>query len=238
MPKPRLLLSWSSGKDSAWTLHALRQQGAYEIAGLLTTINEAADRVAMHAVRTSLLEAQAEAAGLPLWKIPIPHGCSNEQYEAAMSAAIERARAEGISAFAFGDLFLEDIRRYREKQLAGTGMEAVFPLWKRPTANLAEEMVAAGLRAVLTCIDPKQLAAAFAGRRLRSRSPARPPGTGGSVRGERGVPQLRVRRPDVPPSDPRPRWRGRGAGRLRLRRRSRHRGGGMTRPRFDSATGY
>ncbi len=166
MPKPRLLLSWSSGKDSAWTLHALRQQGAYEIAGLLTTINEAADRVAMHAVRTSLLEAQAEAAGLPLWKIPIPHGCSNEQYEAAMSAAIERARAEGISAFGFGDLFLEDIRQYREKQLAGTGMEAVFPLWKKPTGPLAEEMVAAGLGAVLTCIDPKQLPAAFAGRRF------------------------------------------------------------------------
>jgi len=166
MPKPRLLLSWSSGKDSAWTLHALRQQGAYQIAGLLTTINEAADRVAMHAVRTSLLEAQAEAAGLPLWKIPIPHGCSNEQYEAAMSAAIERARAEGISAFGFGDLFLEDIRQYREKQLAGTGMEAVFPLWKKPTGPLAEEMVAAGLGAVLTCIDPKQLPAAFAGRRF------------------------------------------------------------------------
>jgi uncharacterized protein (TIGR00290 family) len=166
MPKRRLLLSWSSGKDSAWTLHALRQQGTYEVAGLLTTINDAADRVAMHAVRTSLLEAQAEAAGLPLWKIPIPHGCSNEQYEGAMSAAIERARAEGIGAFGFGDLFLEDIRHYREKQLAGTGMEAVFPLWKKPTGPLAEEMVAAGLRAVLTCVDPNHLPASFAGRQF------------------------------------------------------------------------
>ena len=238
MPKPRLLLSWSSGKDSAWTLHVLRQQGEYEIAGLLTTMNESAGRVAMHAVREQLLEAQAAAAGLPLWKMPIPSPCSNEQYEAAMRPALDRARAEGIDAVAFGDLFLEDIRRYREERMADSGMRLLFPLWQRPTPELAREMLAGGLRAVLTCVDPKQLAPAFAGREFDLRAAARSPRGGRSVRRERRVSQLRVRRPDVPPSDPCPRRRGRRARRVRLRGRSRHRGGGMTRPRFDSATGY
>jgi uncharacterized protein (TIGR00290 family) len=160
----RALLSWSSGKDSAWALHVLRLQGEVEIAGLVTTINEAHDRVAMHAVRRELLEAQAAAASLPLWPVPIPSPCSNEQYEAAMGGLIARARDEGIEAFAFGDLFLEDIRSYRERQLAGTGLEPIFPLWRRPTRELAQAMIDGGLRAVLTCVDPRHLPASFAGR--------------------------------------------------------------------------
>jgi len=158
------LLSWSSGKDSAWTLHVLRQQGSYEIAGLLTTVNESVSRVAMHAVRESLLEAQAATTGLPLWKVAIPSPCSNAQYEAAMAEVMQRARREGVAAVAFGDLFLADIRAYREQQLAGSGIAPLFPLWLRPTDSLAREMLAAGVRAVLTCVDPKQLAAEFAGR--------------------------------------------------------------------------
>jgi uncharacterized protein (TIGR00290 family) len=168
MARPKALLSWSSGKDSAWTLHALRRQNQYEIAGLVTTINTSADRVAMHAVRAQLLARQAQAAGLPLWTVPIPSPCSNEQYEAAMARVLERARAEGVSAFAFGDLFLADIRAYREKQLAGTGITPVFPLWLRPTGELAREMLAAGLSAYLTCIDPNKLPPSFAGRRFDS----------------------------------------------------------------------
>jgi uncharacterized protein (TIGR00290 family) len=164
MSRPRLLLSWSSGKDSAWTLHVLRERGEYEIVGLVTTINDEFERVAMHAVRVRLLELQAQAVGLPLWKIGLPHPCSNEQYESAMSEVIARARADAVEAFAFGDLFLEDIRRYRERQLAGTGIAPVFPLWGRPTAQLARDMVASGLRAVVTCVDPRHLDAGFAGR--------------------------------------------------------------------------
>jgi uncharacterized protein (TIGR00290 family) len=166
MGKDRVLLSWSSGKDSAWSLHVLRSRGEVDVVGLVTTINERHERVAMHAVRTVLLEAQAEAAGLPLWKIPIPDRATNDQYEAAMRAVVERARREGVSGFAFGDLFLEDIRRYRERQLAGTGLTPLFPLWQRPTAVLAGEMIEAGLRAVITCVDPKALPAEFAGRRF------------------------------------------------------------------------
>ncbi|HET7539253.1 MAG TPA: hypothetical protein VFK05_05255 [Polyangiaceae bacterium] len=160
----KALISWSSGKDSAWALHVLRKRGDLEIVGLLTTVNEAADRVAMHAVRSELLRAQAAAAGLPLHTVFIPSPCSNERYEAAMGAAIERTRREGITAIAFGDLFLEDIRRYREEKLAGTGIEPLFPLWGIPTERLAREMIAGGLRARLTCVDPKQLAPHFAAR--------------------------------------------------------------------------
>jgi uncharacterized protein (TIGR00290 family) len=159
----KALLSWSSGKDSAWSLHVLRRQGV-EVAGLLTTVNETFGRVAMHAVREVLLERQAEAAGLPLWKVPIPHLCSNEEYERAMTGAMERVRSEGITAIAFGDLFLADIRAYREKRLAGTGIEPLFPIWGLPTDALAREMVAAGLRARITCIDPRQMPRHFAGR--------------------------------------------------------------------------
>jgi uncharacterized protein (TIGR00290 family) len=160
----KCLLSWSSGKDSAWTLHVLRQAAEVSVVGLLTTINEVHDRVAMHAVRTEVLRAQADAADLPLWPVPIPSPCSNAEYEAAMGAALVRARAAGITVVAFGDLFLEDIRRYREDKLAGTGLAPIFPLWKRPTDVLARDMIRGGLRARLTCVDPKQLPATFAGR--------------------------------------------------------------------------
>jgi uncharacterized protein (TIGR00290 family) len=160
----RVLLSWSSGKDSAWTLHALRQDSTIEICGLLTTLNAEFDRVAMHGVRRSVLEAQAVAAGLPLWAIPLPWPCSNEIYEQRMAAACQRAIDEKIDAIAFGDLFLEDVRAYREKQLAPTGIEPLFPLWQIPTADLARTMIAGGLRARLSCVDGKQLPASFAGR--------------------------------------------------------------------------
>jgi len=162
--QPKTLLSWSSGKDSAWSLHVLRTRQDAEVVGLLTTINEAYSRVAMHAVRVELLEAQAKAVGLPLWKIPIPSPCSNAEYEAAMLAAIQRAKAEGINTFAFGDLFLEEIRRYREECLSGTGISPLFPIWASPTRELVREMIDAGLRARVTCVDPKQLPASFVGR--------------------------------------------------------------------------
>ena len=162
----RILLSWSSGKDSAWTLHVLRQQSEYEIAGLLTTFNQEADRVAMHGVRRSLVEQQAAAAGLPLWSIPLPWPCSNEQYEGLMTNACAKAVAEGMEAIAFGDLFLEDVRAYRVKQMAGTGLEPLFPVWGEPTDRLAHEMVASGLKAILTCVDTSKLEADFAGRRF------------------------------------------------------------------------
>ncbi len=162
--RPKALLSWSSGKDSAWALHLLRERGEVEVVGLLTTINQVHDRVAMHAVRTELLRAQAHAANLPLWPVPIPSPCTNAQYEEAMSATIVRARAFGISVMAFGDLFLEDIRRYREEKLAGTSISPSFPVWGIPTDELASDMMSAGLRARLTCVDPKQLSPAFVGR--------------------------------------------------------------------------
>ncbi len=133
----KILVSWSSGKDSAWMLHVIRAEGLGEPAALLTTINETANRVAMHAVRTDVLQAQADAAGLPLVIVPIPHPCSNEVYEARMSAAIAAAKAEGFTHVAFGDLFLEDIRRYREERMEGTGLTPIFPLWLRPTPTLA-----------------------------------------------------------------------------------------------------
>lgn len=162
----RVLLSWSSGKDSAWTLHVLRQQPDVEVVGLLTTFNEAADRVAMHAVRRPLVEAQAAAAGLPLWAVGLPWPCSNAAYEERMAVVIGRAREAGVTHMAFGDLFLEDVRDYRIRQLSGTGIEPLFPLWgsASDTPELARRMLAAGLRAVLTCVDPKQLPEPFVGR--------------------------------------------------------------------------
>jgi uncharacterized protein (TIGR00290 family) len=160
----RILLSWSSGKDSAWSLHLLRQGGEYDVVGLLTTFNEEADRVAMHAVRRELVERQAVAAGLPLWSVPLPWPCSNEQYELLMAQTCARAVAEGIEGVAFGDLFLEDVRAYREKQMKGTGLEPLFPVWGLPTGALAEEMIASGMRAKLTCIDTGKLDRSFAGR--------------------------------------------------------------------------
>jgi len=162
--RPKALLAWSSGKDSAWSLQVLRAQAEVEVVGLLTTINEAFDRVAMHAVRTELLRAQAEAVDLPLRPVAIPWPCSNAEYEAAMASSMARAVADGISVVAFGDLFLADIRRYREERLQGTGIHPLFPIWGTPTGALATQMVEAGLRARLTCVDPKQLDARFAGR--------------------------------------------------------------------------
>jgi uncharacterized protein (TIGR00290 family) len=163
---PKILISWSSGKDSAWMLHVIRAEGLGGPGALLTTVNESANRVAMHAVRAELLQAQAEAAGLPLMTVPIPHPCPNEIYEAQMSAAIARAKAEGFTHVAFGDLFLEDIRRYREERMQGTGLTAIFPLWMRPTGDLAREMLAGGLEAYLTCVDPRVLPRSFAGRKF------------------------------------------------------------------------
>ena len=160
----RVLLSWSSGKDSAWTLQVLRQQGEYEIAGLLTTFNEAADRVAMHAVRRELVERQAEATGLPLWNVPLPWPCSNERYETLMAETCAKAVAAGIEAVAFGDLFLEDVRAYREKQMKDSGLQPIFPIWGRPTRELANVMIASGVRAKLTCVDTQKLDACFVGR--------------------------------------------------------------------------
>jgi uncharacterized protein (TIGR00290 family) len=164
----RVALSWSSGKDSAWSLHLLRQDPSIEVVALVTTLNEQFDRVAMHAVRRELLELQAEAVGVPLWTVPLPWPCSNEEYESRMRRLCARAIEEGVEAMAFGDLFLSDIRAYREKQLAGTGLQPLFPVWKIPTAELARTMIASGLRAKITCVDPKVLPAEFAGREFNA----------------------------------------------------------------------
>jgi uncharacterized protein (TIGR00290 family) len=165
----RVAVSWSSGKDSAWSLHLLRQDPSVEIVALITTLNEAFNRVAMHAVRRELLELQAESAGLPLWAVPLPWPCSNDEYEARMRDLCARAVGERVDAIAFGDLFLQDIRAYREKQLADTGLEALFPIWQLPTSDLARQMIASGLRAKLTCVDPKTLPREFAGREFDAR---------------------------------------------------------------------
>lgn len=158
-----VLLSWSSGKDSAWALHVLRQQRDVRVAALLTTFNGAADRVAMHAVRRELVRTQAQRTGLPLWEVDLPWPCSNDEYESRMRGACDRAVREGITAVAFGDLFLEDVRAYRERQLEGTGLEPMFPLWGEATPALARRMIAAGVRARVSCVDPSQISRAFAG---------------------------------------------------------------------------
>ena len=165
----RALVAWSSGKDSAYALWALRQQPDIEVVGLLTTLNAAVDRVSMHAVRESVLERQARACRLPLLKVPLPDPCGHEQYQEAMSVAIADALGRGVEAVAFGDLFLADIRAYRENQLAGTGLIPLFPLWGRPTAALAREMIADGVQAIVTCVDTEQLDARFAGREFDHR---------------------------------------------------------------------
>jgi len=163
----KVVVSWSSGKDSAWMLHVLGQQHPGAVHALLTTTNEAFDRVAMHGVRRALLEAQARAATLPLRVVPLPWPCSNEEYERRMSREVQALVAEGFTHVAFGDLFLEDVRRYREDRLAGTGLAPIFPLWKTSsTADLARQMVAAGLEARVTCLDPRALDRSFAGRRF------------------------------------------------------------------------
>jgi uncharacterized protein (TIGR00290 family) len=159
-----VLLSWSSGKDSVWALHLLLQQPDVKVAALLTTFNSAADRVAMHAVRRQLVEMQAGRTGIPLWPVDLPWPCSNAVYEERMRGVFERALAEGITAVAFGDLFLEDIRDYRVRQLQGSGLEPLFPVWQIPTAKLAHDMIAAGVRAKITCVDPAQVDGSLAGR--------------------------------------------------------------------------
>jgi len=164
--KPRILLSWSSGKDSAWALHILRQRNEVEIVGLLTTINSHFGRVAMHGTRQELLQLQARAAGLPLWEVPLPWPCANETYEQVMSTACVSAVEQGISAIAFGDLFLEDVRRYREDRLRDTGLQPLFPLWGRNTRELIEEMLDGGLRARIVCVDPSKIPADLVGHDL------------------------------------------------------------------------
>jgi uncharacterized protein (TIGR00290 family) len=181
----KILVSWSSGKDSAWMLHVLRAEGIGVPAALLTSINEDADRVAMHGVRTEVLRQQAGAVGLPLITVALPFPCPNDVYEARMSAVVHQAAADGFTHVAFGDLFLEDIRKYREERLAGTGLTPIFPLWNRPTAILAREMLAGGLDAVITCVDTTAISAGFAGRRYDAALlEALPPGT--DPCGERG----------------------------------------------------
>ncbi|PYS24053.1 MAG: ATP-binding protein [Acidobacteria bacterium] len=162
--RKKTLLSWSSGKDSAWSLHVLRQQSEVEVVGLLTTVNRLYQRIAIHAVRIELLRLQAEAVGLALHIIELPYPCTNAEYEAAMGKFIAEAKRLGIECMAFGDLFLEDIKEYREAKLSGTGITPLSPIWRMPTDKLAREMIAGGLRAVVTCVDPRQLDASFAGR--------------------------------------------------------------------------
>jgi uncharacterized protein (TIGR00290 family) len=162
----KTLVSWSSGKDSAWMVHTLRQRGDVEIGALLTTINESAQRVAMHAVRVDVLRAQADALGFPLWMVPIPSPCPNEVYEEKMREAVARAVREGFTQAAFGDLFLADIRKYREERLAGSGLTPIFPLFgtDADTPRLARDMIAGGLRARITCLNPTVMDRRFAGR--------------------------------------------------------------------------
>lgn len=160
----RILLSWSSGKDSAWALHVLRHRDDFEVCGLLTTITRDHGRVSMHAVRESLLDQQARALRLPVRKTYLPAPCSNEEYERLMATAMAEARADGIEGIAFGDLYLEDVRKYREEKLSGTGITPYFPLWGTPTRELADSLVASGLRAYLTAVDLRVLDLSFAGR--------------------------------------------------------------------------
>jgi uncharacterized protein (TIGR00290 family) len=159
----KVLLSWSSGKDSAWVLHLLRQRPDIQLAALVTTFNSAANRVAMHAVRRALVEAQAERTGIPLWAVDLPFPCTNLEYEDRMRTVCQRAVSEGITAVAFGDLFLQDIRDYRVRQLQGTGLEPLFPVWQIPTAQLGRDLITAGVKAKITCVDPAKLAKSFAG---------------------------------------------------------------------------
>jgi uncharacterized protein (TIGR00290 family) len=167
--RSKVWLSWSSGKDSAWALHVLRERDDLEVVGLLTTVNQVASRVAMHAVREQLLDLQAETVGLPLLKVRIPSPCSNAEYEQAMAGAMQRAKEQGIDGVAFGDLFLDDVRRYREEKLSGTGVEPLFPLWGEDTGVLARTMVRSGVRAYVTCVNPEMLDRSWAGRSFDDR---------------------------------------------------------------------
>jgi uncharacterized protein (TIGR00290 family) len=162
--RPKALIAWSSGKDSAWALHEIRHAGDYEVVGALTTVTDTFARVSMHGVREDLLAAQLAAAELEPIIVRIPYPCSNETYEREMAAAIATAKTRGVTHIVFGDLFLQDIRAYREKQLAGSGITPLFPLWQKPTDALAREMIAAGLEAHLAVVDLKKLPIDFAGR--------------------------------------------------------------------------
>jgi uncharacterized protein (TIGR00290 family) len=164
--RPKALIAWSSGKDSAWALHEVRRAGELDVVGALTTVTDAFNRVSMHGVREQLLQAQFETAALPAVVVRIPYPCPNEIYEEKMAAAVEDAKARGVTHVVFGDLFLQDIRAYRERQLAGTGIAPVFPLWQKPTAALARAMIDAGVEAHLVTVDLKKLPASFAGRRF------------------------------------------------------------------------
>jgi uncharacterized protein (TIGR00290 family) len=164
--RPKALISWSSGKDSAYALHAVRGAGELDVVGALTTVTETFGRVSIHGVRQEILLAQCEAAGLPPRIVPIPYPCPNEVYEARLGAALATAVQDGISHLIFGDLFLRDIRTYREQKLAGTGIAAVFPLWDRPTLPLAQAMIADGFEAYLATVDLNRLPAEFAGRKF------------------------------------------------------------------------
>jgi diphthamide synthase (EF-2-diphthine--ammonia ligase) len=175
--KPKTLIAWSSGKDSAWALHVAHESGNYDIVGALTTVTDSFSRVSMHGVREELLHAQIEAAGLEPIIVRIPYPCSNEIYEREMAAALQAAKASGITHIIFGDLYLEDIRAYREEKLKGTGITPVFPIWLRPTAELAREMIAAGVEAHLAVVDLKKLPASFAGRRFEAGFHDLPAGT-------------------------------------------------------------
>ena len=166
MTRPKALIAWSSGKDSAWALHETRRAGDCEIVGALTTVTETFNRVSMHGVRNELLLAQLDAAGLPGTLVQIPYPCPNEVYESRMAAALAEAKSAGVTQVIFGDLFLEDVRKYREDKLAGTGITPLFPIWARPTAALAREMIDAGVETYLVTIDLKQLPKKFAGRRF------------------------------------------------------------------------
>jgi uncharacterized protein (TIGR00290 family) len=165
-PRPKALIAWSSGKDSAWALHEVRRAGEFDIVGALTTVTDTFRRVSMHGVREELLRAQLDAAGLPAIVVRIPYPCPNEIYEQKMAAAMVDAKANGVTHIIFGDLYLEDVRAYREKNLAGTGIMPVFPLWQKPTGALARAMIEGGVEAHLAVVDLKKLPAAFAGRRF------------------------------------------------------------------------
>lgn len=162
--KPQVLMSWSSGKDSAWALHQLMQNPDVEVVGIFATLNEEQDRVAMHGVRHQLLESQADRLGLPLDVINLPNPCSHDDYGRIMGQFVEQALARGVTHIAFGDLFLEDVRRYREDNLKGTGLEPLFPIWLTPTPELAQTVLDSGLKAIVTCVDSKQIPAEFSGR--------------------------------------------------------------------------
>ncbi|MCG8554899.1 MAG: adenine nucleotide alpha hydrolase [Proteobacteria bacterium] len=166
MARPKAIVAWSSGKDSAYALHVARQHDVVEVVGVLTTLTDGYERVSMHGVREELLDLQVRGIGLPCTKVRIPSPCPNEVYERQMGEALEELRADGVTHVVFGDLFLRDIRAYREAQLVRVGMQGVFPLWLRDTPTLAREMVQSGMCAVVTCIDPRVLGREFAGRRF------------------------------------------------------------------------